>query len=92
VLPFGKAGLLVEHSLLVDRPHQHPELAGLEAHYRSPSGLILQCSNCRRFRRADAAVWDWVRVWISQMPRDVTHGLCAACVGFYWGARSRSRT
>ena len=87
-LPFREEGLLLSHSILVEAPHERVACAALEASYRDPtSGLLVQCANCRRVRRLDARAWDWVPAWVEQIPDATSHGICAACRGFYWGMR-----
>lgn len=56
------------------------------ARYGDANGLVAQCSNCRKVRRADHSAWDWVPDWVKQSPGRTTHGICEVCVGFYWGA------
>ena len=83
-LPIASKGLLVEHSLVVDRPHDRPEAPALEELYRDANGLVVMCSNCRRVRRAHSAGWDWVPAWVRKLPPRTSHGICDACVGFYF--------
>ena len=82
-LPVDGLGLLLEHSLLIDRPHEGSSMEAVEASYRQPSGLIVQCSNCRRVRRADGLTWDWIRPWVKSPPANTSHGMCTSCVSFY---------
>jgi hypothetical protein len=89
ILPFGAEGFLLVHSGVVERPQQQDEAAAVERTYRNDDGLIVQCSNCRRVRRRDSAVWDWVRAWAATSPLDTSHGICKPCIGYYWGARLR---
>jgi hypothetical protein len=90
VLPFGADGFLLVHSIVVERPHEREEAAAVERAYRNEDGLIVQCSNCRRVRRRDTAVWDWVRAWARASPPHTSHGICKPCIGYYWGARLRA--
>lgn len=80
------AGLLVVHSLRLDRLHHqnrvtpatNPDL------YYDHDGILHQCSYCRKTRRNDRPeVWDWVRDWVSKSPPDTSHGICESCSGFY---------
>lgn len=85
VLPVSGEGLLLVHSLVVERPHDRAEQPSLEEAYRLANGMILQCANCRRVRRKDGSSWDWVPAWIAATPPRTSHGICACCRGFYWG-------
>jgi hypothetical protein len=85
VLPLAGGGMLVEHSLVSERPHEGPSAEAHEAMFRDDDGILHQCSNCRRMRRVDGA-WHWVPAWVVAAPPWTSHGLCGACVGFYWGA------
>lgn len=89
-LPFGTAGLLVEHSLVVERPHE-PEHEHA-ARYLNAQGFIRQCSNCRRVQRTSGDGWDWVRPWAAATPTNASHGICSSCIGYYWGPKLRTRT
>jgi len=84
----GLEGILVVSSLLLEKEHANTERASMppdEQHYRLPSGLITQCSYCRRFQRSAApAIWDWVPDWISHPPHKVSHSLCRICFDYYF--------
>ncbi|HSO36939.1 MAG TPA: hypothetical protein VLT33_30655 [Labilithrix sp.] len=88
-LPFGTQGLLLEHSLLVEHPAEHPDAPAITARYTNEHGQILQCANCRRARRVEGGSWDWVRPWVRETPGNASHGICSACMDYYWGARLR---
>jgi hypothetical protein len=85
-LPVGGEGLLVTHSQIVERPHDREGHEALERAYRFPSGMVVQCANCRRVRRSDGSSWDWVPAWVTATPEVTSHGICASCRGYYWGA------
>jgi hypothetical protein len=84
-LPIPGGALLLEHSLVAERAHEGVSENAIEARYRNGGGMIVQCSNCRRFRRADDTAWDWVRPWVIAMPRNTSHGVCTTCADFYYG-------
>lgn len=86
-LPIGGEGLLVVHSGVVEHPHGREGCEALEDAYRLPGGILVQCANCRRSRRRDGS-WDWVPQWVTVVPPQTSHGLCASCRGFYWAAPS----
>lgn len=81
-------GLLVVNSPVVDRPHGEsrepaPPDEGL---YTDADGLIVQCSFCRRVRRADGSEqWDWVPEWVADRPETITGGLCLPCYRVRFG-------
>lgn len=77
--------VLMSHALTAEQPHTRTEMPPDDAAYRAPSGLTTQCSNCRRFRRLDGGAWDWVPAWVERPPARVSHGICAVCIGFYYG-------
>ncbi len=77
--------VIMLHSLMYERPHERDVLPPIEAQYRAPNGLTTQCSNCRRFKRLEGGSWDWIPAWVAGPPARVSHGVCAACIGFYYG-------
>lgn len=87
VFPLGNAeGLLLVNSLVAESPWTPTESPLQPDRYRARNGILIQCCHCRRFRRNDeSATWDWVGVWVKQMPEQVSHGLCESCLGFYYG-------
>lgn len=88
-LPIPKGGLLLEHSQTFAAPMDRPEAAVIRSRYVTAAGLIVQCSNCRRVRRSDGAIWDWIPSWLSSAPARVSHGVCEVCLEFYYGLRLR---
>jgi CheY-like chemotaxis protein len=85
VLPLDQRGMLLIHSPRFDAPmpieNKPPNgAASLLSEYVGPSGLIRQCSNCRRSQRAHGDRWDWVRAFIENPPPNVTHGICPVCL------------
>jgi hypothetical protein len=85
-LPIDGRGLLVEHTLVVERPHDPPSIVLEGVSYRDDDGLCHQCSNCRRVRRSDDSAWDWIPAWVATSPESTSHGICPPCLGYYWGA------
>lgn len=86
-LPIPDGGLLLEHSQTCASPMDRTEAAAIRAKYVTPAGLIVQCSNCRKVRRSEGAIWDWIPSWLSSAPTRVSHGVCEVCLGFYYGLR-----
>jgi len=86
-LPLESEGLLLEHSRVVEHPHEGVPSELPPSSYARPDGTILQCSNCRRVRRAQGEGWDWVPTWTQASPSYTSHGLCASCAAFYWGVK-----
>lgn len=91
VLPLQAAGWLVEHALMVARPAEAPIDPADESSYRNAQGMITQCSNCRRTLQPSTKAWHWIPAWIAQPNPKLSHGLCPACAGFFWGTKLRSR-
>ena len=82
-------GLLVINSLHVEEPHTGLAANPSEANYRTSSGLIVMCSNCRRTRRPGSEeTWDWVPAFVSSPRSQVSHGLCPPCSAHYRAAWS----
>jgi hypothetical protein len=78
-------GFAVINSLRVEHPHDRTPLEPNEALYRNSAGLIRMCSNCRRANRAnDPAAWDWVPDYVVHMRENTTHGVCPACLEYYY--------
>lgn len=84
-LPIDGTGLLLEHSLMVERPHDgeasHP---GGQEYVRS-NGTVLQCSNCRRTFHPATTTWHWIPSWVREPPPMTSHGLCRICFHSYYG-------
>lgn len=89
-LPLGKRHLLVENSVVVERPHdpQRLRMPPIETMYTDASGSILMCAHCRRTRRITqtAPVWDWVPDFVNNLPRRTSQGLCENCRAYYFGS------
>jgi hypothetical protein len=84
----GGSGLVLISSLTVESPLKsapHPAQPVLEGRYVQPSGLITQCSNCRRTLRNDGSdVWDWVPDWVTVTPPHTSHTICCVCFEYHW--------
>lgn len=88
--PCPSGAFVVVHSLLREGAPEEGAHAALEALYRDRRGMIVQCSCCRRVRRAaiaddTTAHWDWVPSYVAKIPPDTSHGLCAVCARYYYG-------
>ncbi len=84
----GGRGLLLLDALTIELPIA---ASGLEAHephvagYVQETGLLTQCSNCRRTQRnGGLRRWDWVPAWVAAIPANVSHTICPPCFDFYW--------
>lgn len=83
----GGEGLLVVHSLQVDRPHDREPVEPRRERFENGQGMLTQCAYCRRFvEPGGSRRWLWVPMWVRQPPDRVTHGICDPCVGFYFGS------
>lgn len=87
----GGGGLLVVNSLIREQPHEpdvrtaRPPRRDL---YVQETGLITQCSNCRRVQRVEPPdVWDWIPAWVRRVPPDTSHSFCPLCFDYYWRTR-----
>lgn len=83
-LPVQGHGLLLEHALRVEHPHDGPGEAPDPARYVTPKGFVMQCAHCRRVKRSGEASWDWVPAWVQAPPVRTSHGICQGCLGHYW--------
>ena len=86
VFPAVEEQMLVTiHALHVEQPHtQEAHDATLPAYTRD--GVITMCSHCRKTRHARSLQrWDWVPGLVANMPANVSHGLCEACMAFHFG-------
>lgn len=87
--PLGSAeGLLIVNSRVVSRPHDpavRPPASPDEGIHRGPMGFAVQCAYCRRMRNfGEAARWDWVPEYVSQIPPQTSHTYCPTCLAHYW--------
>jgi hypothetical protein len=90
-LPFGDPvpdGLLTIHSRVRSRPipddYPPPKDASWPRDYLSSQGVLVTCSNCRRFRTQDGTNrWDWLPDYLNDPPAPVSHGLCRVCLDYY---------
>lgn len=83
VYPLGAGGLLVTNALREERAPDAPDHTPDRARFER-DGIITTCSHCRCFRDVDDR-WRRVSEWVRQMPPMVSHGLCPACFGWYYG-------
>ena len=86
VFPLGQGeGFLVINSLRQESAHPGIASSPLRELYENEHGHLVQCSHCRRVRRAgEDQHWDWVPDWVATQPGNTSHGLCEPCVGFYY--------
>ncbi len=84
----GGKGLLLVHSLVVEKPHEPAERAAHAPdlpNYLDNHGFIRQCSHCRRVQtRSNFTEWHWVPQWVGHSPGNVSHGLCPICLEYYY--------
>jgi hypothetical protein len=85
---YNRSGLVIVNSLVTEQPfdeslrRSYPPIMNL---YTQETGFIIQCSNCRRVQRAPKQdVWDWVPVWIENMPENTSHSICPICFEYYY--------
>jgi hypothetical protein len=94
--PIQGLGLAFVNSLTVEGPLGemgfHPNRP-LDEVYLQDTGLLTQCSNCRRTLRADGSeVWDWVPSFVRRLPENASHSICPPCFDFYWKAAPQRAT
>jgi hypothetical protein len=80
-------GFAVINSLRLEHPHDRTPLEPNDSLYQTEKGMIRMCSNCRRANRAgDPAAWEWVPDYVQRMRPNTTHGVCPACMEYYYGS------
>jgi hypothetical protein len=83
----GRGGLVV-NSLVMEARHdpvERPARAPALEHYVDEHGSVHQCMHCRRTQSpAVPQRWDWVPAWVAESPSNTSHGLCEACLDFYY--------
>lgn len=53
--------------------------------YISSTGMITQCSNCRKIQRVNQQeIWDWVPALIEEGNEYTSHSICPVCYDYYW--------
>ena len=83
VYPFGES-CVVTHSLRVERTHDRDEHAPSSEYVND--GVVVMCAHCRRVRGQGPERWDWVPAYVARPVAFLSHGLCAACVEYYYAA------
>jgi hypothetical protein len=77
-------GWLLIHSLECSRNHVEEAFAPRLDRYAA-GGEITMCSHCRRTKRIrEPFGWDWVPAFVEKQPEKVSHGLCNACLAYYY--------
>jgi hypothetical protein len=86
VLPIGDFHLLIENSLLVERPHRrkrHPA----DRKYINEQGFVIMCAHCRRTQYMNPqsrCEWHWVPSYLMSASARVSHGLCQPYISFHY--------
>jgi len=88
---YNRSGLIIINCLVNDQPHDansKKSCLPIKKLYIQKTGLITQCSNCRRVQRASQPdIWDWVPAWVKRMPKNTSHSFCQVCFEFYYKFR-----
>ena len=87
----GGRGFLIVNSLELEVAHEPPgsPVRSLDA-YVDENGMLVQCMHCRRMRRRDVDVWDWIPDVLRNRPRNMTGGLCEPCFAHHYPAAAAS--
>lgn len=84
----GRAGLLVVHALVVETPRDAETATGRSfdlADYADEHGIVHQCAQCRKIRRASGLRhWDWVPELVAGPAPMISHDLCDVCLDHYY--------
>lgn len=90
VLPLeNKQGLLMFHSLRRETTHEPGHEDVIAGKYEDSNGILHQCAHCRRTRRNDEDVWDWLPEFVRNPRPNTSHGLCRPCFAFYYNEGRR---
>ena len=57
--------------------------------YVGENGLVVQCAHCRRCRRVESEIWDWVPAYVAARSEGVSHGLCPSCFAHHYSGGDR---
>lgn len=52
--------------------------------FRDSSGMLIQCSCCRRLQRPADSIWDFVAEALGPGIPRVSHGICPTCLAVYY--------
>jgi hypothetical protein len=85
-VPNGGSFLVVINSLVLEEPHQSPDIRYDTAELREKNGFVTMCTHCRRTRLPHAVdCWVWAPELVRRMPLEVSHGICSVCFDIYYG-------
>lgn len=80
-----KNGFAVINSLHVKKAHAQQGLQPADDLYLQSNDFVRICSNCRRTCRNDeSGQWDWVPAYLNPDRKNITHGICAACLEYFY--------
>lgn len=82
VYPIEGSRLVVVNATIVEMPHERLDHV-VGAKY-VVDGFVTMCAWCRRTFDAEGRRWDWVSAYVARMPAHASHGLCPACLEFYY--------
>ena len=73
--------ILSVNFLLEERPHgdERPGANPDSMTYGAPDDTVVMCCVCRRTRRRDRRIWDWVPAFVKNPPTRLAHRICEAC-------------
>jgi hypothetical protein len=82
-LPEG-GGLVISHHLIHESPHDRPE-ADFGAQHVSPTGVVVQCSHCRKVQdHRTPNTWDWIPDLVREPRDNVSHTFCRHCLAHFY--------
>jgi hypothetical protein len=87
VLPLSRSHLLIENSLVIERLHRRKPHPTADTRYINRFGWVVMCAHCRRtehFNAEGEREWHWVPAYLVNTPAPVSHGICSACVSYYF--------
>ncbi len=86
IVPFGADGLVVVNSLRAALPYAADPVEWVKQRFVQATGLIVQCSYCRRVKHGQQTdLWCWVPSIVEQPPLSISHGMCGTCAAYWFG-------
>jgi hypothetical protein len=78
----SREGMLVEHSLIIEKPHDRQEVEFERKNYIDENGILHQCGHCRRIKNLITSRWDWYPPAMEY--KETSHGLCNPCLDYHY--------
>lgn len=84
----NRAGLIISNHLVIETPINQREgfiPVKLTTEHTTRSGIVIQCSNCRKIKNQRAENrWDWIVEAVVKSSANVSHSICPLCLEHYY--------